>query len=192
MHRLTPTLLLTTLLVAGCNPAGSSASVGSSGGRPSTARSAAPARVDHGTSTARTSTAGSSAAASGSPSSAAPSTGKVADIKVYANCRKPRIEPRVIILACADAGVLVVNLRWSNWTTTHARGIGTLRYNDCKPNCATGHFHDVPGTRITLTRAVPDVNGQLVWSRSRETPLPPGWATGPLRGAPQPLPTEPT
>ena len=112
-------------------------------------------------------------------------------IKVYGNCTTPSVEPAEIVLACADDGALVQGLRWTSWTATSATAVGTLVYNDCSPNCAEGHHHDVPGTRVTLTDPGPGAGGQVVWSRIQENPEPPGYETGPLHGAPQPLPPPP-
>jgi hypothetical protein len=112
-------------------------------------------------------------------------------IKVYGNCTTPSVEPTEIVLACADGGALVNGLRWTSWTAASATAVGTLVYNDCSPNCAEGHQHDVPGTRVTLTAPVRGAGGRTVWSRVQEKPEPPGYQTGPLHGAPQPLPTRP-
>jgi hypothetical protein len=112
-------------------------------------------------------------------------------IKVYGNCTRPSIEPAEIVLACADYGALVEGLHWTSWTTASATAAGTLVYNDCTPNCAEGHHHHVPGTRITLTVPVHGVGGQVVWSQIQEYPEPPGYKTGPYHGGPQPLPTRP-
>ena len=91
----------------------------------------------------------------------------------------------------ADGGALVNGLRWTSWTAASATAVGTLVYNDCSPDCAEGHQHDVPGARVTLTAPVRGAGGQTVWSRVQEKPEPPGYQTGPLHGAPQPLPTRP-
>jgi hypothetical protein len=112
-------------------------------------------------------------------------------IKVYGNCTTPSIEPTEIVLACADYGALLEGLRWTGWTAASAMAVGTLVYNDCTPDCAEGHHHRVPGTRITLTVPVPGAGGQAVWSQIQEYPEPPGYKTGPYHGRPQPLPIRP-
>lgn len=188
MHRMTPILLLVAILVAGCRAISASDSTAPSKGT-HTARTSTPRNASG---TASTPTPSSATTGGGSPTISPTRDSTAGDVQVYADCHTPRTKPRVIILTCADAAVSVTNLHWTSWTARHAYGIGTLRYNDCTPNCAEGRFHDVPVTRITLTRPVPDLNGHLVWSRSQEKPLPPGWATGPLHGAPEPLPTRPT
>jgi hypothetical protein len=131
--------------------------------------------------------------ASTSTTSHATASTHVADthIRVYGNCTTPSIEPAEIVLACADYGVLLEGLHWTSWTAAHATAVGTLVYNDCTPNCAEGHHHRVPGTRITLTVPVHGAGGQVVWSRVQEYPEPPGYQTGPYHGRPQPLPIRP-
>jgi hypothetical protein len=112
-------------------------------------------------------------------------------IKVYGNCMTPSIEPTEIVLACADYGGLVEGLRWTSWTDVSAMAVGTVVYNDCTPNCAEGHYHHVPGTRVILTVPVHLPGGQVVWSQIQEYPEPPGYKTGPFHGGPQPLPIRP-
>jgi hypothetical protein len=114
-----------------------------------------------------------------------------AAIKVYGNCQKPSVEPAEIVLACADYNALLEDLHWTSWTAARATAVGTLVYNDCTPNCAEGHFRHVPGTRVTLTVPSRGAGGQRVWSQVQENPEPPGYATGPYHGGPQPLPKAP-
>jgi hypothetical protein len=114
-----------------------------------------------------------------------------AGIEVYGNCRTPSVEPTEIVLACADYNALLQALHWTSWTATSATAVGTFVYNDCTPNCAEGHFHHVPGTRVTLTVPSRSASGQRVWSEVQENPEPPGYATGPFHGGPQPLPKSP-
>jgi hypothetical protein len=114
-----------------------------------------------------------------------------AHVKVYGDCTTPTVEPSEIVLACADYGTLLEGLRWTSWTATTAKATGTLEYNDCTPSCVAGHHHYLPGTRVTLTRPVSRGGGPLLWSRVQESPQPPGYATGPYRGGPQPLPLGP-
>ena len=110
---------------------------------------------------------------------------------MYGNCATPSVEPAEIVLASADYGALLEGLRWTSWTAASARAVGTLVYNDCTPNCVEGHHHDVPATRVVLTVPAHGAGGQVVWSRIQENPEPPGYETGPLHGAPQPLPIRP-
>lgn len=112
-------------------------------------------------------------------------------IKVYGDCTAPTLEPNEMVLSCADHNWLLENLRWDSWTNTRATAIGDQLYNDCTPDCATGHVHDIPGTRVTLTAPVRDARGQAVWSKLQLKPWMPGYETGPLAGGPFPLPTQP-
>ena len=125
------------------------------------------------------------------PASPAAPTGVDTEIEVYADCTSRSFEPTGIRVTCADAGWILGDLVWTSRTSTRATAIGNLVYNDCTPSCVAGHFHQVPGTRVLLTDPGRAVSGQLVWTRLQETPWPPGYETGPLHGAPFPLPIRP-
>lgn len=112
-------------------------------------------------------------------------------ILVYSDCKTPSIEPSEIVLTCGDYGWILESLRWSSWTANQATAVGTFVYNDCAPNCAEGHHHDVPGTQVTLTVPAHDPVGHLVWSKLQQNPQPPGYVKGPDHGGPFPLPTRP-
>jgi len=107
------------------------------------------------------------------------------NIKVYGDCKTAVFEPKEIILACGDLGSRFEGLSWTAWTSKGATGAGTWTYNDCTPDCASGHIHSL-ATRVTLTVPVRDPSGQLVWSQIQETAKPPGYDPGP-----QSLPTRP-
>jgi hypothetical protein len=154
-----------------------------------------------GTETAKTLPAASAPATASAPAASVPATSAPATatglpsadagIEVYGNCKTPSVEPTEIVLACADYKTLLEALHWTSWTATSATAVGTLVYSDCTPNCAEGHFHNVPGTRVTLTVPARTASGQRVWSEIQESPEPPGYATGPYHGGPQPLPKAP-
>jgi hypothetical protein len=57
--------------------------------------------------------------------------------------------PKEILNTCADGGIGVWDIAWSSWDRTGANGTGTLRINDCEPNCAEGSFSSEP-IRIEL------------------------------------------
>jgi hypothetical protein len=120
-----------------------------------------------------------------SPSSTVPSASADAGIEVY-DCNSLSFEPASITVTCADGAVVLGDLVWTNWTSREATATGTLFYNDCTPDCASGHQHQVPGTQVLLTDPAPGASGQLVWTQLLATPWPPGWAAGPF-----PLPTRP-
>jgi hypothetical protein len=61
---------------------------------------------------------------------------------VVLNCAdKAQVKPGTIILACADHGLYLASLHWTSWTPELASAYGTEWQNDCKPDCADGHFH---------------------------------------------------
>ena len=70
---------------------------------------------------------------------------------VYApkDCTTPKIEPKRITLACADAGTALKHLRWNDWNADKVKGQGTLYVKKCKPNCSAGGFAKYPA-RVTL------------------------------------------
>lgn len=104
---------------------------------------------------------------------------------MYGDCKTPTVEPAEIVFTCADYGLVLQALRWTSWTATTATAIGTFVYNDCTPDCAQGHSHQIPGTSVTLTAPIRGAGGQLVWSEAQAEPRPPG-VTNPLS-----LPTQP-
>ena len=123
----------------------------------------------------------------------APSSQPTVDrsILVYGDCLTPTLEPSQIVMTCADHGFFFQDLRWTSWTPTSATATGTEMYNDCTPIYAEGHFHSIPGATVTLTLPVSNPGGQLVWSQIQFSPQPPGYATGPYHGGPEPLPVRP-
>jgi hypothetical protein len=58
--------------------------------------------------------------------------------------------PTEIVLACADNGIGVEHMTWSNWDGTTATGQGLLWENLCQPNCATGKIATYPAA-VTLS-----------------------------------------
>jgi hypothetical protein len=59
---------------------------------------------------------------------------------VYApkDCTKPKVQPKSITLACADAGIYLNRLSWENWGEDKVTGAGILRVKTCKPTCVAG------------------------------------------------------
>lgn len=53
----------------------------------------------------------------------------------------PIVKPKNVVLTCADAGVSVGQLSWTGWGNAFAAATGIASVNDCKPDCADGHFH---------------------------------------------------
>lgn len=68
-------------------------------------------------------------------------------------------EPLSITLACADAGIGVQDLLWTNWTTRTAMGTGLLWEKLCVPDCATGKIGYYP-VNVTLSAVRASAKGQ--------------------------------
>ena len=65
------------------------------------------------------------------------------------NCLgKPVVEPREVVLACADAGLGMRSIHWLGWGGAVAAGVGTAYANDCTPTCAAGHFQSFQGVLL--------------------------------------------
>lgn len=83
------------------------------------------------------------------------------------------VRPRSIVVACGDGNFYLTRLSWSSWTATRAGGTGTGHQNDCKPNCAAGHFHTYPA-EVTLSKprtcAGHKVFTTLSWRFTTQTP----------------------
>jgi hypothetical protein len=61
---------------------------------------------------------------------------------------KPVVAPSTVIVTCADAGIGLRDMHWTSWTPRLASGHGTFWENDCKPDCADGHFHYYPSLAV--------------------------------------------
>jgi len=82
--------------------------------------------------------AAASAATQGPQQSVAP--------PVVVNCAmKTQVRPGTITLACADGNVYLSGLNWSAWGSSSALASGHYAFNDCTPNCLSGHGHALPG-----------------------------------------------
>jgi hypothetical protein len=68
-------------------------------------------------------------------------------------CNGKHYQPRRILIACGDGNAYVRHLSWSMWTRHKAHGHGVWVQNDCKPDCARGHFIDYP-VRMRLSQVV--------------------------------------
>jgi hypothetical protein len=64
------------------------------------------------------------------------------------NCAgKGVVKPTSITITCADGGVSVNKITWSNWLPNSATGQGELSWNTCLPtNCAAGIVETYPVT----------------------------------------------
>ena len=75
-------------------------------------------------------------------------TGSAAPVHVHL-CDRYEYRPHEITVACGDGNARVRSLRWSEWTSVRAVGLGTWQQNGCEPDCARGTFHDYP-VQLTL------------------------------------------
>lgn len=63
-------------------------------------------------------------------------------------------KPATYLLSCADANAGWTGVSWSVWNASSAIGHGTLRQNDCSPNCVSGEFINYRAS-VTLSEVVP-------------------------------------
>ncbi|MDQ3878635.1 MAG: hypothetical protein M3290_09855 [Actinomycetota bacterium] len=76
------------------------------------------------------------------------------------DCYSTRFKPSMITikLRCwADSGIYADIDKWASWDRKTRRGlaaraIGTIRLNDCNPNCAAGHQHWRKATIVLFDR----------------------------------------
>ncbi len=66
-------------------------------------------------------------------------------VPVVVNCfMKTQVRPGSYVLACADGNAYVGALKWTAWGSSSALASGTSNFNDCTPNCLSGHGHTFP------------------------------------------------
>jgi hypothetical protein len=71
----------------------------------------------------------------------------------YTRFGKPSAyKPKQLHPFSADDGAYLYSLRWSHWGQGTSRAKGKVSANDCKPNCAMGHFHHYRGGRARAYR----------------------------------------
>jgi hypothetical protein len=73
----------------------------------------------------------------------------VVDCAVHGQTR-----PGQYTLACADGNAYLGGLRWASWGASAAFAEGVSSFDDCVPNCVTGHGHSFP-VLVDLWRAEP-------------------------------------
>ena len=74
-----------------------------------------------------------------------------------------RVRPAVIYVGGSTAFLRIRH--WSHWTRTSASTQATLWVDNCKPDCASGHFRTYPA-QVTLSR-VANHKGARFFSRMR-------------------------
>jgi hypothetical protein len=68
-----------------------------------------------------------------------------AGTRAIADCLgKPVAHPDEIVLACATANTTAYGLRWVGWGEPMAVATGHEGYNDCSPDCVSGHVRSIP------------------------------------------------
>jgi hypothetical protein len=140
---------------------------------------------------------GSPAHPAGAPAAAPGTSAPASPVGVVADCARAEpfplsTKPASIVLACADDGVRVEGLTWAEWTPAAARGHGTLRENQCVPNCAEGKSARYPVT-VTLFAVEPSSQGPwfsrltITWGHDRPPNQTPSTFTLEAPGSP-PMP----
>jgi hypothetical protein len=66
--------------------------------------------------------------------------------RVVAHCNEISHKPAHYIFFCADGGAGLRHATYDTWGTWSAKGSATYYYNDCKPSCAGGTWHERPAT----------------------------------------------
>jgi len=104
-------------------------------------------------------TATGSATPSATPvSTPTPSTPAALPLSDYTVCITPNVscgasemhtEPTQIVLS-GDGSTFISGLTWTGWGSSGATGSGTLKVDNCEPNCAQGKLAPYPAT-VTLS-----------------------------------------
>ena len=74
---------------------------------------------------------------------------KVEGIWTY-DCEIPVQRPEQIMLTCADGGMIVTDIKWQEWESNRATGMGIYSQNMCEPSCAEGKRVNTP-VRVKLS-----------------------------------------
>lgn len=92
------------------------------------------------------------------------------------SCRGVReVRPRNYIITCADADTRWKKARWTHWGADSATAMGFLYQDNCKPNCADGHFHSYAATielsAVKSTKQYGDLftKAKITYSKSGKT-----------------------
>jgi len=88
---------------------------------------------------------------------ARPASGTAAPVSVpvVITCAlQPQVRPSRYVLACGDAGALIIRLNWASWGSSAAFAAGVYSLNSCNPTCMARHFVNFP-MLAALWRAAP-------------------------------------
>ncbi len=78
-----------------------------------------------------------------------------ASVPVVVDCAgHAQTRPGQYVLACADGNAYLATLHWATWGSSAAFADGISTFNDCVPNCVSGHGHSFP-VLVALWRAEP-------------------------------------
>src|SRR5579859_3059021 len=108
------------------------------------------------------------ATAACTPASAAPvgQQQAMAALPVVVNCfMKTQVRPGIFTLACADGNAYVSGMSWTAWGSSSALASGKYSFNDCTPNCLSGHGHTFSGLIVLWgVKALPNHAGVRYFS----------------------------
>jgi hypothetical protein len=74
---------------------------------------------------------------------------------------KNLVEPKTLVLACADANGVADSLVWTKWSSTTARAKGVYTWNLCVPYCAASKKWGRTSADFGLGKAVHTSKGWL-------------------------------
>jgi hypothetical protein len=74
------------------------------------------------------------------------------------------VRPASLILACADDGLFVKDLKWSNWSGNSATATGTMTWHVCTPSCAQSTQWDSTTAQVTLIDPVSE-SGKVLFTK---------------------------
>jgi hypothetical protein len=107
-------------------------------------------------------------AACGAAASAASLTPQqtMAPLPVVVSCAmKTQVRPGTYTLACADGNAYVSGMSWTAWGSSSALASGKYSFNDCTPNCLSGHGHTFSGLVVLWgVKALPNHAGVRYFS----------------------------
>ena len=95
---------------------------------------------------------------------------------LISNCKKGFFEPKKVILACGDAGLIAQGLDWSSWTGKRAEGEGTGVAETCIPDCASGGVAREP-IELVLSKPAKCKGGTRLFTKIRYS-----WPSGAPQG----------
>lgn len=97
----------------------------------------------------------------------------------FGSCFQRARRPRLVMLACGDAGYYLHRLRWRRWDRPVALARGVARVKTCVPFCAAGGFGEYPiRVRLSVKRTCGDdrryyTRITVIYPRGRPAGMPP-------------------